>query len=183
MRTATEPAMQADQHISIRPAIDPPWTALLPVRLGSVSTGQGTPNAFVMVEENGKPCRRFDLYLDPSHFALAAIAWNDWLVFGFDDRVTLVPQTHGQHIHLCLGDYFISFHAEPDYLLAVSAIGIVRLDERGAVIWRNDDLGLDGVIVDHISDGVITGHGEWDPPGGWRPFRLSLVYGMPCGDI
>jgi ureidoacrylate peracid hydrolase len=183
MTTAPERERRIDQQISIRPTIEAPWTALPPVRLGSAPAGQVTPDAFVLVKENGKPCRRFDIYLGPSHFALAAIAWNDWFVFGFDDRVTLVSQTTGQQHDLCLENYFVGFHAEADYLLALSGIGIARLDESGAVIWKNDDLGLDGVIVDHITHGMITGQGEWDPPGGWRPFRLSLADGKPCVEI
>jgi len=41
-------------------------------------------------------------------------------------------------------------------------------------------LGIDGIIVASTSDGVISGEGEWDPPGGWRPFRLSLATGVPA---
>lgn len=46
-------------------------------------------------------------------------------------------------------------------------------------MWRSDALGIDGVIVDRISADEIEGQGEWDPPGGWKPFRVSAHSGKP----
>lgn len=43
---------------------------------------------------------------------------------------------------------------------------------------NNDDLGLEGVIVNSVEDGIVRGEGEWDPPGGWRPFSLRLDTGQ-----
>jgi hypothetical protein len=28
---------------------------------------------------------------------------------------------------------------------------------------------------------TIEGQGEWDPPGGWRPFRVDLRTGVETG--
>jgi len=47
----------------------------------------------------------------------------------------------------------------------------------GRVLWKSTNVGLDGVIAHDVSTGVVHGSGEWDPPGGWRPFVLSLATG------
>ena len=54
----------------------------------------------------------------------------------------------------------------------------VNLDEEGELLWTSPALGVDGVLVHSIDDGVIAGEGEWDPPGGWRPFRVALSSGL-----
>ena len=77
--------------------------------------------------------------------------------------------------------YFSEFTQDTDFLLVASGQGIVRIDPHGNVVWRNDDIGLDGVIVHDISDSIVEGDAEWDPPGGWRPFRISLATGAKEG--
>lgn len=32
-------------------------------------------------------------------------------------------------------------------------------------------------MVEHLSGGVITGRGEWDPPGGQEPFSIPASNG------
>lgn len=51
------------------------------------------------------------------------------------------------------------------------------MEPDGRVLWRGDRLGIDGVIIDGVEDGVIHGHAEWHPPGGWRPFHRELADG------
>ena len=64
-------------------------------------------------------------------------------------------------------------------VLAASASELLCFARDGRLAWRAGNLGLDGVVVHRIRDGVIEGDGEWDPPGGWRPFRLRLDSGVP----
>ena len=51
---------------------------------------------------------------------------------------------------------------------------LFRVELDGSLGWRSDPLGIDGVVVNQIADGVIRGEGEWDPSGGWRPFQARL---------
>jgi hypothetical protein len=57
------------------------------------------------------------------------------------------------------------------------ACRLISINERGEQSWASEPLGIDGVVVDEVQDGVIIGQGEWDPPSAWRPFRLSLESG------
>lgn len=43
--------------------------------------------------------------------------------------------------------------------------------------WTTQRLGIDGVIVDGVANGIIEGQGEWNPPGGWERFRVKLDSG------
>jgi len=69
-----------------------------------------------------------------------------------------------------------------DRLLIADATRLTSIDEHGETLWVSDTLGIDGVVVDDVQEGVIVGQGEWDPPGGWKPFRLSLASGRSVAD-
>lgn len=63
-------------------------------------------------------------------------------------------------------------------VLVASASELLSFGHDGALQWRSARLGIDGVIVKSLKDGLIDGSGEWDPPGGWQSFRLCAVTGL-----
>jgi hypothetical protein len=63
-------------------------------------------------------------------------------------------------------------------VLATSASEVLAFDRTGDLIWKQSDLGIDGVVLQRADAGRIDGEGEWDPPGGWRPFSLSSKNGL-----
>lgn len=102
----------------------------------------------------------------------------------------------GQHIHLVevvskeiksfhLHDYVGHAYSIPgcsDFYLSESFLVatycyVFLIDIVKGIIWRSKRCGIDGVVIHDISDGVIYGEGDWDPPGGWLAFRLSLKNG------
>jgi len=153
----------------------PEWSGLLPVRVGAASSGE--PDAIVVLQ--GPPARRFDIHCHrpAPMFTFEAKLWAGWLVIGFGDRVTLVALDDGRQCEHRLDSYFSQLHATGGALLALSGMGIARLDREGRAVWQRSGLGIDGVIIREIKDGAIRGEGEWDPPGGWRPFALNFETG------
>lgn len=73
--------------------------------------------------------------------------------------------------------YFAAFYSREDYLLAASADALLRMTADGKVLWKTRGLGLDGVTINRVGNGCVEDQGEWDPPGGWRPFKLQLESG------
>lgn len=67
--------------------------------------------------------------------------------------------------------------AESFAFLVASATTLQRFDAKGDLLWESPCLAVDGVLVHALKDGFLEGVGEWDPPGGWQPFRLSLADG------
>lgn len=104
--------------------------------------------------------------------------WSGLVVIGWGHRVYLVePRTRAVSA-LDLGGYFGHLYPEQQCLLVASAERLFRVEPDGSLPWRTDVLGIDGVVVHEVADGVIRGSGEWDPPGGWRPFQVSLSSGQ-----
>ena len=69
------------------------------------------------------------------------------------------------------------FDQASDFLLIASAERVIRLNVDGTIAWTSDVVGIDGVVVNDVLGDVVTGEGEWDPPEGWRRFRLRLADG------
>jgi hypothetical protein len=80
---------------SFRSAIGSPWTEMEPVRVGRVPPGKGTPDVFVIAEENDEPFLRIDVYdLAPEQSPFAeCIAWKHWIVIGIGHHLYLIPLT------------------------------------------------------------------------------------------
>ena len=83
--------------ISLSTAIDPPWMAMPPLRLGALPRAVGTPDLFALVSESGQPSLRLDLYraADAEPYVRdEAIAWREGIVVGFGCRAFLIHSRH-----------------------------------------------------------------------------------------
>ena len=155
--------------------VEPPWTTLAPIALG-----EGGLKGHLLVEKDGAPCVRFELRKSTgaeSWSGPEAVFWNGVFAIGFAERVYFVNPDGTRINRIALDEYFCGFHAGEDGLLVATGGRVLRLDERGGVVWRSGRLALDGVVIRTVRDGVVFGDGEWDPPGGWRPFALALSDG------
>jgi hypothetical protein len=160
----------------IRWAIDGEWLELPPLRLGRIPSGLGTPNRFLTVTHDDRPALRVDLYVWEGFFQ--EILFNDDHMFvGMGDAVYVVDVTDRSVVTLELDLYFGSFFRLDTGVLVASATKLYRLAANGNVLWETEPLGVDGVIVQDVVDGMVFGAGEWAPPGGWKEFRVSLESG------
>lgn len=166
-------------RVALHSSLDPPWTALAPVHAGDVPSGRGTPSVYVTVEDDRGPLLRIDVHEhEPAPHAFeAAIAWSGFIVIGFGDRVHFVATRTQQSVTVPLSGYFGHLYPLDDRLLVADATCLRCFDPQGGVLWRSPALGIDGVIVSAVSEGIVSGQGEWDPPGGWEPFRVDLATG------
>lgn len=161
-------------------ARDSPWTAMPPLRLGKIPAGLGTADLFVTISDDDRALLRVDLYGDSSHEIFCppdALVWSDRVFVGFGHRVYIIDPGKQSASEIYLGREFLHFYANQDYLLVASAESMLRLAPDGTILWRTSNLAIDGVVVNSVEKGVIQAEGEWDPPGGWKPFALRLDSG------
>lgn len=159
--------------------IDLPWTAMDPVRLGEVPSTVGTPDLYGLVSTASGPQLRLDVYCGSGecHAFQEAALWNGFAVLGFGERLHLIGIQSNLHLEVKLGSYFGSLWLGEALLLAASAEHVYCIDRDGALCWRSPQLGIDGVVMLEVANEVLHGRGEWDPPGGWKDFMLSLKDG------
>ena len=143
-----------------------------------------SPYALVLVRRDGAPALAVELHPDEPReylFKREAIEWRGWIVIGFGHTVVLVDpvaRTAATHsTEFCTLSYFDEFHPHDDFLLVATGCGLMRFEPDGRLAWQTGGLGLDGVTVATCHEGRITGDGEWDPPGGWRPYEVDLATG------
>lgn len=146
----------------------------------TVSVGGGSPVLVVTVREDGRACLQVAVH---SEFApqgspfTEAIVWDGWMAIGHGQWLNLVGIASREATSLPMALYFGSLTVGPGYLLAASASNLLRIEPDGSVLWTSDEVGIDGVVVASADDARIEGEGEWDPPGGWRPFAIDARTG------
>ena len=183
------PAGDSGLTLAVAETVEAAWASLPPVAIGEVRDGPA--DGHVLVSRAGAPVLRIDVYFRASDYEpkTAAEIWEAFVVVGYSAELTLVGladrsrRTHRFNDRTSrpdsLFDYFCRLTPGPGWLLATSGTAILCLAPGGDLAWRRDGIGLDGVLVHDVDGGVITGDAEWDPPGGWRPFSLSLSTGEP----
>ena len=165
--------------------IGSPWSTMAPLRLGNIPSGLGTADLFVVISDNDLPLLRVDLYRDASSESAAfqdVVVWHEHVFVGLGHAVYVVDPKAQRGSSIRLESYFAAFYPGEDYLLVSSADALLRLTADGTVLWKKHGLGLDGVTVKHIENGLVEGDAEWDPPRGWKSFRLRLDSGQLVTD-
>ena len=148
-------------------AIAEPWITLEPVRIGRIPSGLGTPKLYVTADLGTKRIR-IDVYHPIEGCGgpfTEAIFWHNFVVIGCCQQLYLVPVDRGSVSAVDLDSYFGELYPNENFLLVASASRVLRVSLEGQLVWTSPEIG------------VIYGEGEWDPPGGWRPFSLSMVSG------
>jgi hypothetical protein len=161
--------------------LDPDWLDLEPIRVGRVPPSLPTPDRFVTFTDDGRPLLRVDLYSHyPGCFAFEdAIVWRRLAIIGFGSHVHVISIDDRSVVTVELGSYFGHLYPHRDFVLVASGEHLFRLQPDRSVLWKSPTLGIDGVVVREIGSVDILGEGEWDPPGGWRPFKVSITEGKP----
>jgi hypothetical protein len=169
--------MPGAKNAEFERAINPPWLSIKPIRLGELPTPLGEADCYVLVEENTGPLMRIDLYGNNHSAFRDVLIWKEFVIIGWGDDVYFVRIENGEARTVNLGCYFGYLYPTDQFLLIASGERLFLFDDKARMQWMSDELGLDGVIVQEIDGEFISGEGEWDPPGDWRPFRVKVVSG------
>lgn len=160
-----------------------PETAVLAV--GPMAPDR-TPAVRVGVVRGERPHLRIDVFTHAECETFREIRCiGDTVAVGYGDHVHFVDAATRAATTWRLDGYFGELYTAEDFGLADrpfdflvgSATALHRFRADGSQVWECRDLGVDGVLVHDVDGTTIDGDGEWDPPGGWQPFRVSLETG------
>jgi outer membrane protein assembly factor BamB len=119
---------------------------------------------------------KYEYYCGP--FKEAAKSGN-LLIVGHSGHFYLYDLTSHQNIlALQMDGYFGHFYLKGEHIYVADSGTLFCIDRKGTTIWRNTNLGVDGVIIEKFTENLVFGSGEWDPPGGWVDFVLELKTGQ-----
>ena len=163
------------------------WIKLSPIRLGIVPINLPTPDDYLLLEKDGIAQLRIDIYIGQESCVYKnALIWNTWLVVGIGEKVYFIDINDRHFEEYRLEAYFCALYTKnsfknlsstDDLLLIASATDLLRFDINAKIIWHVKNLGIDGVIVKDIYNSTVIGVGDWDPPCGWKKFKISLNTG------
>ena len=154
--------------------------------LGSPSRATASTVATVGIRLGTKAQWRVDVFPSVGHSCFQDVRCvGDLIYIGYGQQVAVLSPATGSLTSYSLDGYFgcMCTALDPECadlgssVLVASASELLCFDGTGRLIWRKSELGVDGVVIRQIRSGEIVGDAEWDPPGGWKPFRLRLDTG------
>ncbi|WP_170156631.1 hypothetical protein [Roseateles depolymerans] len=167
------------------------WHDAARVVLGTPTNPTAAPVAAVGIRSGTQARWRVDLFASVGYSCFQDVRGIGELVYiGYGEQVAVFSPRNGELVSHSLDGYFGQLFTAIDLespelgssVLVASASELLRFDGTGRLLWRMSELGIDGVVVHRVQDGRIFGDAEWDPPGGWKPFRLHLDSGEACPD-
>lgn len=103
---------------------------------------------------------------------------NQMAIIGYGNRFAIFDFfTKKVKKSLSFKGYFASFLLDNQDIFLATDSELIKLNGQGDIQWKTGGLGIDGVLITKITKAEITGRGEWDPPGGWVPFKLDRSTG------
>lgn len=155
------------------------WMDVPSIQVGRILTHQPTPDLYATISVDGQPSFRVDLSTssDECNAFQAAVIWEGFVAIGFGEHLYFVDLDSHHVQKFNLKSYFGYLQVNGCTLLAASAERIFCFAPSGELLWRSTQLGIDGVVFGEVNDEYIFGHGEYDPPGGWRAFCISAANG------
>lgn len=107
-----------------------------------------------------------------------AIIINDLLLVGHEAHFYVYDlKAKYSLLILEMNGYFGHLYVDNSNFYVTDAQSLYRIDREKEVVWHCTNLGIDGVIIEQITENQIHGSGEWDPPGGWKDFVLDKKTG------
>jgi hypothetical protein len=163
----------------------PEWAAAESLAIGRRAPAS-EPDARVGVMVDEAPTLRVDVFtnLECTTFS-EALCIAPVVAIGYGGHVHFVNVRTREAKAVELSGYFGALYTaeemglpdRPFDFLVASADSLLRFSADGSLLWRAERLGIDGVRVDDVVGCRIDGSGEWDPPGGWKPFAVDLATG------
>jgi hypothetical protein len=134
---------------------------------------------FLLLKQNDKIQKVFEIkYTTYGGPYKEAVVFNNLLIVGHYQFVYIYDLLQNNGIlRMEVSGYFGHIYIDGDKFYISDASGIYCFNGTGRVVWRNTQLGIDGVFISDFNNTEITGSGQWDPPDGWNDFILDKETG------
>lgn len=105
------------------------------------------------------------------------VIWHDHFCLGTGSEMIAVNLRSFEYRRIEVDMYFGYFYQYGEMLFTASAAGVLAFDKNMELLWRNEDLAVDGVTFSGVVGSELYVSCEMDPPGGWVAKRLDIYTG------
>lgn len=132
----------------------------------------------IIIQNNDERCYEIRYEYHCSPFKQAMII-DSVLAVGYEENFYLFDLvTNRNLLNLKMEWYFGHLYFDNDLFYVADACGLYCINKNACILWQNSKLAIDGVVINDFSENVISGSGEWDPPGGWKDFIVDKQTGI-----
>lgn len=134
---------------------------------------------FYALSLHGRNVLRVEVNSDDWNPFNSGTVWGRFFCLGTGSEIIIVDLNTFEYRQIKVDGYFGYFFQYGDMMFAASASGVLAFGEEMDLLWRNEDIAVDGVLFHGIEDGALCVSCELDPPGGWVDKRLGIITGEP----
>ena len=140
----------------------------------SLKIGSGKFYALRLYEQN---VLRVEVDNDDWNPFNTGTVWGRFFCLGTGSKIILVDLNAFEYRQIKVDGYFGYFFQYGDMMFAASASGVLAFDTEMNLLWRNENISVDGVLFHGVEDGSLCVSCELDPPGGRVDKRLDIATG------
>lgn len=144
-----------------------------------IQVGTGLTSRHAIIYKDDNPFLRIEIleHSTQCYFRDEFLFWNNLILIGFGEYAYIIELDNLMAQAINLGAYFSEFYPADNQLLILSGQHIHAIGLDNQLQWTADYVGIDGVIIDKVEEDYAYGQGEYDPPGGWKAFKVELSTG------
>lgn len=132
---------------------------------------------FYALRLQGRNILRVEVDCDDWNSFNSAAVWGRFFCLGTGSEIIIVDLNTLEYRQIKVDGYFGYFFQYGEMLFAASASGVLAFDTEMNMLWRNEDISVDGVLFHGVENGALCVSCELDPPGGWVDKWLDIAAG------
>jgi len=151
-----------------------------PIIISGTDSLQHSGREYVLLSEDQKLLAAYEIrYAVQVGSFRAASLLDGMLAVGHEDQFYLFDTVaHENRLTLSLEGYFGYLYVADNRFYVATASGLYCIDKTGHIVWHNDSLAIDGVVLEEWDGPHLVGSGDFDPPDGWEDFVLDKHTGQ-----
>ena len=141
--------------------------------------GIGTGKIFYVYKDD-TPFLSVEVNILIGDFFIDSIIFGDYLYIGnYYEGVYVINLKDFTFNRVSVDGYFGYFVKNKDCIYILGCENIIAFDRDANIVWKSDQIAVDGIVCDGIEGQIMYISCEMDPPGGWKDMKIDILTGKP----
>ena len=141
--------------------------------------GIGTGKIFYVYKDD-TPFLSVEVNILIGDYFIDSIIFGDYLYIGnYYEGVYVINLKDFTFNRVSVDGYFGYFVKNKDCIYILGCENIIAFDIDANIVWKSDQIAVDGIVCDGIEGQIMYISCEMDPPGGWEDMKIDILTGKP----